>query len=116
MKKSGFWKRFIAVFIDSLLVGCIFFVFRNPFVNVLYIAYETILIAKWNGFTVGKKVMGIKVVAVSGGEVDLLKSFIRAISQILSSIPLCLGYFWMLWDKDSQTWHDKIAETYVVEA
>ena len=25
-----------------------------------------------------------------------------------------LGYFWMLWDGEKQTWHDKLATTVVV--
>jgi uncharacterized RDD family membrane protein YckC len=27
---------------------------------------------------------------------------------------LYLGYFWMLWDREAQTWHDKLASTVVV--
>jgi uncharacterized RDD family membrane protein YckC len=27
---------------------------------------------------------------------------------------LFLGFFWILWDKDQQGWHDKIAGTVVV--
>jgi uncharacterized RDD family membrane protein YckC len=116
MKKAGFFRRFVAAFIDGLLFCGLFIAFKEPGLQFLSILYETILLAKWNGFTIGKKIMGIKVVTVSGGELDLLKAFIRSISKILSGIALCLGYLWMLWDKNSQTWHDKIAETYVVEA
>jgi uncharacterized RDD family membrane protein YckC len=25
-----------------------------------------------------------------------------------------LGYFWMLWDNGKQTWHDKMARSFVV--
>jgi len=38
---------------------------------------------------------------------------------LLESIlgQLCLlNYLWMLWDKDNQTWHDKIVHTIVVQA
>jgi uncharacterized RDD family membrane protein YckC len=116
MKKAPFWKRFLAVFIDGLLFCGLFFVFRNPGFQFLSIVYETILLSQWGGYTIGKKVMGIKVVTTSGGSLDWLKAFIRSISKILSALPLCLGYFWMLWDGNSQTWHDKIADTVVVEA
>jgi len=27
-----------------------------------------------------------------------------------------LGYFWMLWDDDNQTWHDKVVRSRVVRA
>jgi uncharacterized RDD family membrane protein YckC len=26
---------------------------------------------------------------------------------IVSTIVLLLGFFWMIWDKRKQTWHDK---------
>ncbi len=29
---------------------------------------------------------------------------------------LLLGYLWMLWDPEKQTWHDKLATTVVVPA
>ena len=38
------------------------------------------------------------------------------IGRYISTIPLFLGYFWMLWDPNKQTWHDKIANCLVVPA
>ncbi len=32
----------------------------------------------------------------------------------MSAIVLLLGYLWMLWDKENQTWHDKMATSVVV--
>ena len=115
MKKAGFLKRFAAAFIDGIIftgVG----VFTAGVGSLLWFVYEAVLVSQWEGYTIGKKVLGIKVVSASGGGVDILKAFIRTLSKILSSFLLCLGYLWMLWDEKSQTWHDKIADTYVVEA
>jgi uncharacterized RDD family membrane protein YckC len=116
MKKAGFITRFVAIFIDGILFGAIGWAIHFPLFGLLGIVYETILIAQWNGQTIGKKIMGIKVVTTSGGSLDGLKSFIRSVSKILSFLPLDLGFFWALWDGENQTWHDKIAETYVVKA
>jgi uncharacterized RDD family membrane protein YckC len=116
MTKAGFFRRFLAAFIDGLLFGGCGLILHNGGLGLLSIVYETILISQWDGFTVGKKILGIKVVTTSGGKVDWVKAFIRSISKILSALPLGLGYFWMLWDDKSQTWHDKIADTFVVEA
>ena len=33
-----------------------------------------------------------------------------------STIPIFLGFFWMLWDPEKRTWHDKIAGAVVVPA
>jgi uncharacterized RDD family membrane protein YckC len=35
--------------------------------------------------------------------------------MLLSILVLFLGYFWAAWDRKRQTWHDKIAGTYVVK-
>ena len=34
--------------------------------------------------------------------------------SIVSGLACGLGYLWMLWDPQRQTWHDKAAGTYVV--
>jgi uncharacterized RDD family membrane protein YckC len=116
MTKAGFWVRFVAIFIDGILFWAIGWAIHFPLFGLLGIVYETVLISQWNGQTIGKKIMGIKVVTTSGGSLDLLKAFIRSLSKILSFLPLDLGFLWALWDGQNQTWHDKIAETYVVKA
>jgi uncharacterized RDD family membrane protein YckC len=35
--------------------------------------------------------------------------------KLVSGVALGLGYLWMLWDPNKQTWHDKVAKTYVVK-
>jgi len=104
MHKAGFWRRFFAVVIDHIFS-----------LGVFIILYETILVSQWGGYTVGKKIMGIRVVSVDDKPISLVEAFVRSISKILSYF-LFLGFLWMLLDPESQTWHDKIAETYVVEA
>lgn len=116
MKKAGFFRRLLAAMIDGFLFGVLAEGVNGGLGLFLWIAYETVLVSQWKGFTIGKKIMEIRVVPVSGGQVDWLKSLVRALSQVLSGLFLGLGYLWMLWDGRSQTWHDKIAETYVVEA
>ena len=39
----------------------------------------------------------------------------RFFARILSTIVCYLGYLWMLWDPQKQTWHDKMARTKVVK-
>lgn len=34
----------------------------------------------------------------------------------ISGICFGLGYLWMLFDQDNQTWHDKILNTVVVQS
>ena len=69
------------------------------------------------GQTWGRKIVGIKVVRVADG---LPPGFWRALGRelfgnIISGQILYLGYLWMIWDKDRQTWHDKVAGTIVIK-
>jgi uncharacterized RDD family membrane protein YckC len=37
------------------------------------------------------------------------RAFLRWLVSIVSFIVLFIGYLWMLWDPEKQTWHDKAA-------
>ena len=50
----------------------------------------------------------------TGGSIGYGRAFIRWIGRYVSAIACLLGYFWMLWDKEKQTWHDKFANDVVV--
>lgn len=68
------------------------------------------------GQTPGKMAMKIKVLRIDQKEPPgYMTAFVReVVGKFLSSVVLCLGYFWMLWDDKKQTWHDKIAKTVVM--
>ena len=74
------------------------------------------ILTGWKSTTYGKMTVGIKVVNEKGGKVSwgeaLLREIVGKSIAVLFIYPL--GYLWMLWDKDEQTWHDKIAKTFVV--
>lgn len=69
------------------------------------------------GQTLGKKALGIKVVKKDSQQAPgYMSAFLReAVGKFVSAIVFGLGYLWMLWDKDKQTWHDKIAGTIVIK-
>jgi uncharacterized RDD family membrane protein YckC len=50
----------------------------------------------------------------TGTPIGVGRAIGRYFAKILSAIPCGLGYFWMLWDPNKQTWHDKIVGSYVV--
>lgn len=69
-----------------------------------------------SGATPGKMALGLMVVGKDFHKVSLGKAVMReTIGKFLSSIALCLGYLWVIWDGKKQGWHDKIAGTFVVE-
>jgi uncharacterized RDD family membrane protein YckC len=65
----------------------------------------------------GQKAVGISLVSKANGRpVGAWKAFGRyLVAQLVSGALFGLGYLWMLWDHDKQTWHDKILNTVVVE-
>jgi len=59
--------------------------------------------------------MNIRVVDVdTGGRIDYGRALIRHLMSLVSGYACLIGYLWMLWDPEKQTWHDKVAGTYVV--
>ncbi len=69
------------------------------------------------GQTWGRKIVGVKVVRQQGDApigvgIALARTLLE---QVLGQLCF-LNYLWMLWDKDNQTWHDKIVNTVVVKA
>ena len=132
---SGFFRRFFAFFFDVILlsiiadlVGFTFSLGSGKEVEhavvdvpavisfVLFILYFTLFVAD-GGQTPGKKLLGIRVVSRSGGDVAPRAAFFRAVSYLLSAFfGTFLGFLWALWDRRRQTWHDKIAGTVVVRS
>lgn len=121
--RASFWLRLAAAIIDGLLLGVVGTIIRaivgdvlGSAVNLLLgLAYYAYLEGSPSGQTVGKRVMSIRVVDFNGGgPIGPGRALIRYLGRILSAIPCGLGYFWMLWDSEKQTWHDKFATTVVV--
>ena len=71
-----------------------------------------------DGQSMGMRWLHIRV--IRRGEEDEL-SFLRAafrgsIGYWISSVVFYLGYLWALWDDENETWHDKVFDTWVVQA
>lgn len=66
-----------------------------------------------SGQTIGKTVLGIKVIAKDGAKLTWGKALLRYIGYLISAIPLSIGFLWVAFDRKRQGWHDKLAGTYV---
>jgi uncharacterized RDD family membrane protein YckC len=67
-----------------------------------------------SGQTVGKTLLGVKVVTKDGSYPSGGKAFLRYIGYFVSGIVLSIGFLWVAFDRKRQGWHDKIAGTYVI--
>lgn len=68
------------------------------------------------GQTVGKYVMGVRVVTVDGGPISMRAALIRYFGYFISALAFFLGYLWVLVDDERRAWHDHLARTMVVYA
>jgi uncharacterized RDD family membrane protein YckC len=121
--RAGFWRRFFALFLDGIIVGIVYLILAAIIGRsgayglglLVSLAYFTYFEGSENGQTPGKRALGIRVIDFgAGGSIGYGRAFIRWIGRIVSELPIFLGYFWMLWDKEHQTWHDKFANAVVV--
>ena len=120
--RAGFWQRFGAALIDGLLLGAVnsilFAVLKGPGYGLgilVSLTYFTYFEGGPNGQTLGKRALNIRVIDFqAGGPIGYGRGFIRWIGRYVSGLVFLLGYFWMLWDREKQTWHDKFANDVVV--
>ncbi len=66
------------------------------------------------GKTVGKALMGLRVLGRDGRRLTWRQAAVRSLAYYVSALPLFLGYLWVLVDDERRTWHDKLAKTIVV--
>ncbi|MDH5300760.1 MAG: RDD family protein [Gammaproteobacteria bacterium] len=82
--------------------------------NLLFLAATVYFWVRFGG-TPGKLLMRCHVVDADTGKlITPAKAVIRYLAYFLSLLPFGLGFFWILWDKRKQGFHDKIAKTVVV--
>lgn len=142
---AGWWRRFVAwVILDCLILGAIgtvvFLVLWGlptlifglidqnlaavgGFIGLLlglagaivaYILYVIVPTGK-TGMTIGKRIMGIKVVDREGNPPGIGKAFLReSVGKLLSEVIFGLGFILAAFDNQRRAWHDRIAGTYVI--
>jgi uncharacterized RDD family membrane protein YckC len=125
---AGFSIRFFAYLLDGLIIQAAFLIFYaipepvfsaiGPYLPLaMFLATAIYHIYFWAyqaGATPGKKLFGLKVVLDSEFELTLKDAVLRYVGYIVSAIPLYLGFFWIIHNKENKGWHDIIAKTKVI--
>ena len=120
---ADFFVRLVAALIDGVILIIPQLIIRlllGPALGALFglvigVGYSYYF---WttSGQTPGKMVMSLKVVSAENGALlEPSAALLRYVGYIVSSIPIGLGYLWVLWDPKHDAWHDKIAKTKVIK-
>jgi len=139
---GGFWRRASAFFVDSVVLGLLSFVLLysayvgyavglaahyqalswdrlEGFLRVLIFAWASlvtgyfVLFHGMEGKTIGKWLLGLRVVGVRQEPITYRQALVRWIGLVISA-PFGLGLLWILWSREKRGWHDFLARTWVI--
>jgi uncharacterized RDD family membrane protein YckC len=140
LRYAGFWLRFVAQFLDSLLLGIVNFGIQlvalrsmlptlsgdtvavpstTPLLIsyglsfLIAITYEGMMVGKY-GATLGKMACKLKVVKPDGTPVSYGRAFGRYFARWLSVLTLLIGYIIAAFDSEKRSLHDRVCNTRVV--
>lgn len=122
-------RRLGAILYDGLLVVALLFLGTVPFIAVRggepvepgALQYQlAMLIIAWlffvgfwsrSGRTLGMQSWRLQLEAMDGSQPGVKSATLRFFTAILSWLPLGLGFWWQLWDREGLTWHDRLSAT-----
>ena len=81
---------------------------------VIFLYWILLESSRWQG-SIGKKIMGIKVVTSEGGKPSIYQAAARNLLKILSGIIIFIGFMMAGWTSKKQALHDKIPSMLVVK-
>ncbi|AGK53341.1 RDD domain-containing protein [Bacillus sp. 1NLA3E] len=124
---AGFWRRLLANILDGIIISFPIslicnFIFRETSANVvssiLDLLYALLIPVIWSGFTVGKRIAGIRIARVNGESVGIVTMLLRSlVGAIVYTVTLGIGIivsaFMVGIRQDKRSIHDFIAGTYV---
>jgi uncharacterized RDD family membrane protein YckC len=129
-------RRSVAYAIDDMLVSLLFVIILwEPiaaakstveiamlinsvwlYMAMVQIAYHTWFVYQY-GASLGKIAMKMRVAGTADfGRPTFAMAFNRAIFRLVSGMVFYLGFVWAFFDPARQAWHDKTAQTVVVDA
>ena len=131
---AGFWVRFAATMIDSVLMmmittplllavyGSGYFLMDGIIVGgwdflISWLMPAVVVIVFWRykSATPGKMALKVKIVDANTGEPPSTAKLIgRYFAYFVAVIPVGLGFLWVAFDERKQGWHDKLAGTVLI--
>jgi uncharacterized RDD family membrane protein YckC len=141
---AGFWIRFGGALIDGILLGIVNQIVgaatNSSIASIIALVISAgyfIYFHSSGGQSLGQKAVKVKVIdQANGGLLDTTRAGTRwlvaniasfgfllvillggfgVVLGLIIAFASLLGYLWMLWDPNKQTWHDKVAKSVVVK-
>lgn len=128
-RPAGFWIRLGAIILDAFIISLPlalidYFItgqLRGQGIsNVIYFLYGLIVPVVWYGYTVGKRLAGIRIARTNGEKVSLWTMIKRNVIAglvygITFGIALIVSILMIAFRQDKRSLHDMIAGTYVTK-
>nr|MDH3097927.1 RDD family protein [Bacillus velezensis] len=130
-RPAGFWIRLGAVVLDYLITSvplAIIFMLatgkdpnESAMISIILTLYGILLPVYWNGYVIGKKICGIRIVKKDGTQVGFLTMILRVlvgglIYGVTFGIGVIVSAFMVGMREDKRSIHDFVAGTYVTYA
>jgi uncharacterized RDD family membrane protein YckC len=135
---AGFWVRFLAKFVDGIILQIANFGFQLVFMggsfftgsndpekqmimswiaiifSMTFTALYSIFFVGKFGATPGKMALRLRIVTADGGKVSYPRATGRYFAEFLSSLILLIGYIMAAFDEEKRALHDRICDTRVI--
>ena len=135
VRYGGFWRRFVAWWIDAILLGLAAAIlqvsmgvdlFENDFSPQLLFSNFISFVIGWlycallesgpRQATLGQMVIGIQVTDLAHRRISFARASGRHFAQVISVVILCVGYIMIAFTEKKQGLHDMMAGCLVVRA
>lgn len=124
---AGFWRRLLASILDTIIIGLplaliSYFITGDwngdLFTSLIDVLYYLIVPVVWMGYTIGKRIVGVRIVKVNGEKLGigsmLMRTIVAGIVYVVTlGIGLIISAFMVGLRRDKRAIHDFIAGTYV---
>lgn len=124
---AGFWVRLLAALLDVVLISIPISIIASflsgdldseNVSSALYTLYSILIPIYWLGYTVGKRIMKVRIVKVDGSKLDIWTMLMRIIVAGLIYVvtlgaALIVSAFMVGLRQDKRSIHDLVAGTYV---
>lgn len=120
---ASIWKRFWAFVIDVIVFAVLFWALAQLIDNftvsllllvLIWLYYALMESSPWQA-SLGKRIMGLKVVDKRGRRLTFGKATKRLLSRLITNFTFYFGFFSAAFDKQNKTLHDRLSKSLVVE-